>query len=230
MRFVMEKIKVIVADDHPVYREGLCRLLRDEIDFNVVAMAENGAEAVESARKLQPDVAIMDVSMPKLNGIEAARQIRRDCPGTAILMLSADSYQSLVLAALRAGAVGYLSKNTPVVELIGAIRMARSGGGVFNIKAIRALLRQGASGQLEKRETYQELHPREVQVLTLAAKGIGNKKIGDQLGISERTVQTHLVNIFRKLNVTTRTEAVLHALREGWLTLESLENEEEVAS
>ena len=91
----MEKIKVIIADDHPAFREGLCRLLREEADLDVIAMSENGAEAVESAKKLQPDVVIMDISMPKLNGIEAAKQIRIACPGTAILMLSADSYQSL---------------------------------------------------------------------------------------------------------------------------------------
>jgi DNA-binding NarL/FixJ family response regulator len=226
----VEKIKVIIADDHPAYREGLYRLLREELDFDILAMLENGDEAVESARKLKPDVAIMDVSMPKMNGIEATRQIRKDCPGTAVLMLSADVYQSLILASLRAGAVGYLSKNAPVVELKGAIRLARSGGGVFNMKAIRALMRMCVSNHLENSQNSAELHPREVEVLTLAAKGVGNKKIGDRLGISERTVQTHMVNIFRKLNVTTRTEAVLHALREGWLTLDSLENEEKTAS
>ena len=222
----MEKIKVVIADDHPAFREELCRLLREETDIDVIAVAENGKEAVESAKKLQPDVAIMDICMPKLNGIEAAKQIRIACPGTAILMLSADSFQSLVLAALRAGATGYMLKNAPTSELIGAIRMARSGGGVFNMKAISTLV----SRVISARRNSDELHPREVQVLTLAARGVGNKKIGDQLGISERTVQTHLVNIYRTLQVSSRTEAVLHALKEGWLTLDNLTNEEEVAS
>ena len=131
----MDKIKVMVADDHPAFREGLCRLLKDETDLEVVALPEDGEEAVESARKLQPDVAIIDISMPKLNGIEAAKQIRVAAPTTAILMVSAYSYPSYVLAALRAGAAGYLLKNAPLNELISAVRLVHSGEGVFDLKA-----------------------------------------------------------------------------------------------
>ncbi len=224
-----DKIKVMVADDHPAFREGLCRLLKDEEDLEVVAMPEDGEEAVESAKKLQPDVAIIDISMPKLNGIEAAKQIRVASPSTAILMVSAYSYPSYVLAALRAGAAGYLLKNAPLHELISAVRLVHSGEGVFDLKATGKILRRLATDKVEKRKDLEELHPRELQVLNLAAKGVGNKEIANQLGISERTVQTHLVNIFRKLRVSSRTEAVLHALKEGWLTLDDLPNKDETA-
>jgi two-component system, NarL family, response regulator LiaR len=222
----MEKITVLVADDHPAFREGLCRLLKDETDFQVVGMAEDGEQAVQSATKLRPDVAIIDISMPKLNGIEAARQIRVASPSTAILVVSAYSYPSYVLAALRAGAVGYLSKNAPLHELISAVRLIHSGEGVFDLKATGNILNRLATDRVEKRKDLAELHPRELQVLNLAAKGVGNKEIANRLGISERTVQTHLVNIFRKLSVRSRTEAVLRALKEGWFTLDDLANKD----
>ena len=218
----MDKIKVMVVDDHPAFRDGLSRLLQEEQDIEVVATPGDGEEAISLADKLKPNVIVMDISMPKMNGIEATKQIKAIEPGIAILIVSAYSYQSYVLAALRAGAAGYLLKNAPLHELIRSIRLVNSGEGVFDMQITGNLLRRLAAEKGEKRKDIEELHPRELQILTYAAKGMGNKEIAGQLDISERTVQTHLVNIFRKLRVSSRTEAVLQGLKQGWLTLDDL--------
>jgi DNA-binding NarL/FixJ family response regulator len=223
----MEKIKVLVADKHPIFREGLCRLLEDENDLEAVGKAADGAEAVRLAKELLPDVAIIDVAMPGINGIEAATQIRATSPGTAILMMSAYGYESYMLASLRAGAAGYLLKNIPLRDLINAIRLVHAGEGVFDLKAASRILSRVAGDKGEEKRDLEGLRRRELEVLRLVAKGLGNKEIAAQLVISERTVQTHLVNIFRKLGVSSRTAAVFTALKEGWLTLDDLPSKEE---
>ena len=213
---------MMLADDHPAFRDGLSRLLCDEPDLEIVATSGDGEQVIELARKLKPNIIVMDISMPKLNGIETARQVKASCPEIAILMISAYSYPSYVLAALRAGASGYLLKNAPVPKLKKAIRLVSSGGGVFDMKATGNILRKLADNKVEKQKDLKELRPREMQVLTLVAKGLANKEIAKNLEISERTVQTHLVNIFRKLQVNSRTEAVLQGLKKGWMTLDDL--------
>jgi two-component system, NarL family, response regulator LiaR len=218
----MEKIRLMVVDDHPAFRDGLSRLLQEEEDLEVVATPASGEQAIELSGKLKPAVIIMDISMPGVSGIEATKQIKSKNPEITILMVSAYSYQSYILAALRAGASGYLLKNAPLQELIKAIRMVFSGEGVFDMKVTGSVLRSLASGQPEKRKDADDLHPRELEILTIAAKGGSNKEIASRLDISERTVQTHLVNIFRKLRVSSRTEAVLKGLRAGWFTLDDL--------
>jgi DNA-binding NarL/FixJ family response regulator len=218
----IKKIKVLVADDHPVFREGLCRLLEDEKDIEVVAQAADGKEAIKLAKELLPDVAIIDVVMPGVGGIEATRQIKAACPATAILMVSAYAYEAYILASLQAGAAGYLLKNALSSQLVNAIRLVHGGEAVFNFKAISKSMRRIIGDKGELKGSLEGLHRRELEVLKLAAKGLSNKEIAAELFISERTVQTHLVNIFRKLKVGSRTEAVLHALKEGWLTLDDL--------
>lgn len=218
----MKKIKVMVADDHPAFREGLCRFLEDEKDLEVVAKPVDGAEAVDLAKELRPDVAILDIAMPNLNGVEAAKQIKNTCPNTAILMVSAYDYDSYILASLRAGAAGYLLKNTPINEMINAIRLVHVGEAVLDLKAVGKVLRYLAIEEDEERRDIEVLHHRELEILKQAAKGKSNKAIGEGLVISERTVQTHMVHIFQKLGVGSRTEAVLRALKEGWLTLDDL--------
>lgn len=218
----MKKIRVLVADDHPVFQEGLCRLLEAENDIEVVAKAATSEETVRLAKDLMPDVAIIDVAMPSFNGIEAARQIKGACPTICILMLSAFGYESYLLASLRAGAAGYLLKTTPPRELVSAVRSVDTGEAVFNMKAISKTLRHLTAEESEQKKGAGELHHRELEVLKLAAKGMSNAKIATELCISDRTVQTHMFNIFGKLTVGSRTEAVLRALREGWLTLDDL--------
>ncbi|MBI2869008.1 MAG: response regulator transcription factor [Chloroflexi bacterium] len=215
------KIRVLVADDHPALREGLSRLLGDETDMEVVGVAGEGGETVRLARQSSPDVIIMDIAMPGLSGIEAAKQIKETSPDTAILMMTAYDYESYILASLRAGAAGYLLKDTSLRDVVNAVRMVFNGESVFALKATSKLLRRLDPQGSQDRGT-PDLQSRELEILRLAARGISNREIALKLEISERTVQTHLVNIFRKLKVGSRTEAVLRALRLGWLTAEDL--------
>jgi len=216
------EIRILIADDHPAFREGLCRLLDEEPDISVVGTAADGEIAVELAGQIKPDVAVLDVTMPKLNGIEATKQIRTLSPGTNVLIVSAHDFSSYVLAALRSGAAGYILKTAALGEIINAVRLVNAGEGVFDLKAGGRILCRLADGKIADKRAIELLHPRELEVLKQAAKGMGNKEIAKELVISERTVHSHLINIFRKLEVGSRTEAVLHALKEGWLTLEDL--------
>ena len=217
----MLKITVVIGDDHPAFREGLSRLLNDETDIQCVGKAADGLEVVLLVKESRPNVAIIDVSMPNLNGIEAVKQIKAACPGTAILIVSAFDYHSYVLASLQAGALGYMSKDRPLSELVSAIRLVNNGDSVIGIKTTDKIMNHLTGGYKGDR-VFKQLLPREIEVLRLAAKGMSNKGIAAELIISERTVQTHLVNIFKKLQVNSRTQAVLHALTKGWLTLDDL--------
>jgi len=167
-------------------------------------------------------VAIVDVTMPVIDGIEATKQIKAECADTNVLIVSAHSFGSYILAALKAGAAGYVLKTAALDEIVNAVRLLHAGEGVFDLKAGGRVLCRLAGGSVDGRDAVELLHPRELEVLRLAARGMGNKEIARELVISERTVHSHLINIFRKLKVGSRTEAVLHALKEGWLTLEDL--------
>jgi len=218
----MEKIRVLVADDHPVFQEGLCRLLADEDDLEVVARPTNGQEAIRLAKELVPDVAILDVVMPEFNGLEVAEQVKTACPGTAVLMVSAYDYQSYLIGSLRAGASGYLLKSASPRELISAVRAVHAGQAVFGAGTARKLIGRLAADKAGKSGGYDELPERELEVLKLAGRGLTNRQIGAQLGISGRTVQTHMANLFERLRATSRTDAVLEGLRQGWLTLDDV--------
>ena len=215
----MEKIRLLIADDHPAFREGLSRLLEEEEDLECVGISADGEEAVRMVEELHPDVAIIDVSMPNLDGIKATEKIKAACPDTAVLMISAFDYQSYVLASLKAGASGYMSKDRPLRELISAIRLVRGGDSILDLKATDTIVQCLIDSERGGKTGFDELQSRELDVIKLTAKGMSNKDIADELFISERTVQTHLINIFRKLGVSSRTQAVLYALRKGWITI-----------
>ena len=217
----MDKIKIIIADDHPAFREGLARLLADEKDLEVIGQAANGEEAVKLTNDLKPDVALIEVTMSRLSGVEATRRIKAESPDTAVLIVSAFNYQNYILAALRSGAAGYLTKDTPIPEMAAAVRLAHAGDGIIDRTAASKIVRQMVEDKSRKKGGL-DLYPRELEVLRLTAKGLRNKEIARDLNISERTVQAHLSNIFGKLNVDSRTEAVLQALKEGWLDISDL--------
>lgn len=220
----MKRTRILIADDHPVFREGIRNLLKGEDDMEVIAEASDGEETIKLSTELKPDIVVMDIIMPKINGIETAKHIKAALPTTAILMLSAYSYESYVLAALQAGAAGFLSKTAHSDELINAIRTVRIGEPVLDQTiAYKILNRLVSTTDSKSGAIIDQLHSRETEVLKLAAKGMTNKEIAQELAISERTVQTHFANIFRKLNVGSRIEAVLFALREGWFSWEELQ-------
>lgn len=220
----MGKISILIADDHTLVREGTRDRLNREEDFEVVGEAADGEEAVRLVNQLKPDVAIVDIAMPNLNGIEATKQIKKTRPGTAVLVLSAYDDDQYVYAALEAGADGYLLKNVRGRQLVDAIRDVYAGEVVLAPHVARKVVQWFSSlshGQrIEAAADY--LSERELEVLKLAAKGMGNKEIAAELSLGVRTVQSHLSHIFDKLGVSSRTEAVLRALKEGWLSFEHI--------
>jgi len=218
------KIRILIADDHAVVREGTRRILEQESDMEVVGEAGDGEEAVNLATSLKPDVAIMDISMPKMDGIEATKLIKAACPSISVLALSAYDDDQFVFSLLEAGAAGYLLKSVRSRELLDAIRAVYSGESVLHPSIARKVLNRfvSASGKPEGKEPSGMLSDREMEVLKLAAKGLSNQDIAEKLCLSIRTVQGHLGHIFNKLQVGSRTEAVVRALKEGWVTLDDV--------
>jgi DNA-binding NarL/FixJ family response regulator len=200
------KIRVLVVDDHVVVRSGLEQLLATTADIELVGTASNGIEAIEAVAALHPDVVLMDLSMPELDGVEATRRISADHPSSRVLVLTSFSDQTRILDALSAGADGYLLKHADPDDIADAIRSVHTGGAPLDPKAARALIESRRTG----RDTPQ-LTDREREVLLLVRDGLANKQIARRLGIAERTVKAHLTSVFQRLGVTDRTQAALWA-------------------
>ncbi len=213
----MKPIRILLADDHVVMRGGLRLLLEREADFEVVGEAADGRETVELARKLEPDVIVMDVAMPNLNGIEATRQVVSAHPEIAIVVLSMHSDESYVLRALKAGARGYLLKDSAEGDLIRAIRAVQERKAYFS-PAISKLLVEDYMRQMQQRnveDSYDLLTNREREVLQLLAEGKSNKEVAQMLNLSLYTVETHRGNLLQKLNLHSVPELILYAVRKG---------------
>jgi two-component system, NarL family, response regulator LiaR len=220
----MSTIKILIADDHAVVRDGTRQILEQESDLEVIAEAADGAEAVKLAGSTKPDVAIIDISMPGVDGIEATRQIKSLYPSIAVLILSAYDDDQFVFSLLEAGAAGYLLKSVRGRELIEAVRQVHAGESVLHPSIARKVLNRfvPASGKTAGQKSVEVLSDREIEVLKYATRGLSNQEIADDLCLSLRTVQAHLGHIFNKLQVSSRTEAVVRALKEGWVTLEDI--------
>jgi DNA-binding NarL/FixJ family response regulator len=216
-----QSIRVVLADDHAVVRKGIREFLEEAGDIQVIAEAATGAEAVALTLEHQPDVAVLDIQMPEMGGIEATRQIKAQAPGVHVLVLTAYDDDPYIFAMLQAGASGYVLKTAPSDELVRAVQAVARGESALDPAVTAKVMAQLASGRPAGARTAVEgLTERELEVLRLAAQGDTNRAIGHKLGISDRTVQGHLANIFGKLGVSTRTEAVLLAMKQGWITLD----------
>ncbi len=220
----MPKIKILIADDHAVVREGTRQILAQEPDLEVVAEAADGEEAIRLAGEYKPDVAIMDIAMPKCDGIEATRKIKSLYPGIAVLILSAYDDDQFVFSLLEAGAAGYLLKSIRGRELIDAVRAVYAGESVLHPSIARKVLNRfvPTPDKAAAQKPVEVLSDREVEVLKLATQGLSNQEIAEKLCLSLRTVQAHLGHIFNKLEVSSRTEAVVRGLKVGWITLDDV--------
>jgi two-component system, NarL family, response regulator NreC len=210
-------IRIIIADDHAVMRRGLRLVLEQQQDFEIVGEAGDGREAVDLAEKLKPDVAVLDITMPNLNGIEAARQITAKQMGVSIVILSMHADEAFVLRALKAGARGYLLKESPESDFLNAIRLVSEGKSFFS-PAVSRMLVEDYVRQLQDREiedSFELLTPREREILQLIAEGKSNKDIAAMLGLSLYTVETHRGNMLDKLNLHTIPELIVYAVRKG---------------
>jgi len=220
----LDRIKILIADDHALMRDGIRRILEREPDFEVVAEASDGEQAVALTQSLRPEVAIIDIAMPNVDGIEATRQVKALCPATAVLILSAYDDDEFVFGLVEAGAAGYLLKSVQRQELVQAVRAIHAGESVLHPSIARKVLDHFVTSLAKPAEQAppDTLTEREHEVLRLAAQGLSNKEIGGELVLSVRTVQGHLGSIFSKLRVSSRTEAVIRALKEGWVTLDDV--------
>ena len=213
----MNPIRILLADDHTVIRRGLRALLERQNGFVVVAEAADGREAVETAAAVGPDVAVIDIGMPNLNGIEAARRITEKRPETAVVILSMHADESYVLRALKSGARGYLLKDSPEEDLINAIRAVHQGKAFFSPE-ISKMLAEDYMRQMRQRgveDSYELLTPREREILQMLGEGNSNKEVATKLNLSLHTVETHRGNLLEKLNLHSTAEMILYAVRKG---------------
>jgi DNA-binding NarL/FixJ family response regulator len=211
-------IRVLLADDHSVVRQGLRMFLGLDPELEVVGEARNGAEAVRLAQELTPDVVLMDILMPEMDGLEATRRIRAALPDTEVIALTSVLENEKIFDAIRSGAIGYLLKDTESEELRRAIKAAAAGQVQLSPQAAARLLRDDRPGEPQT----EALTPRETEVLQLLARGLANKEIARDLGIGEKTVKTHVSNILSKFGVLSRTQAALQAVRMGLIGSEDI--------
>ena len=219
----MKQIKVLIADDHALVREGIRNLIQGQEDMTVVGEAATGEKAIELTADLTPDVILMDIAMPDLNGIEATRQIKTLYPGVCVLILSAYDNEEFIFAVLEAKASGYLLKNVKGEELLNSVRAVYQGESILHPVVTRKVLerlREEKKTPVEKEPQY--VTQRELQIITLGARGMVNKEIAYELSISDRTVQSHWRNIFIKLGVCSKIEAIMFCVKNNLIKIDKM--------
>ncbi|MFD2169746.1 response regulator [Tumebacillus lipolyticus] len=209
-------IQVVLCDDHTILRDGLRNLLNSEDDLEVIGEAGDGKQAIELVERLQPDVVIMDINMPELSGVEAVERLIAKHPKLRILILTMFGQEEYLFRTMQAGACGYLLKDSPVSDVIQAIRTVMKGGSVLHPELTDKLF---ASFREKEKPEGEKLSPREHEVLTTLVKGLSNKEIAERLFISETTVKLHISNIYRKLGVKSRSQAIMHAVKEKLIVI-----------
>lgn len=222
---LQKSVSILLADDHPLMRKALRVTLENEPDFNIIAEANNGEDAVNLANQLQPNIIIMDVSMPVMNGLEATREIKEKYPQIAVLALTVHDDTEHVLKMLESGAAGYLTKNIFDQELVNALRSIVSGETVLESHIFKDVLKH-AFKYLKKpvvTNSNEKFSVRDIEILKLVARGLSNQAIAAELKLSFPTIKAYMVGIFSKLNVASRTEAVIAALRDGLLTNDDIQ-------
>lgn len=215
MSHMSEPIRVLIADDHPIFREGLRALLASVPDLALAGEATSGEEAIAMAEALQPDVVLMDINMPGAGGVAATRRITQVSPHVGVLMVTMFEDDDSVFAAMRAGARGYLLKETGQEELLRAVRAVAGGEAIFSPAIARRMMRYFSAARAGGSAILPELTEREREVLTLIARGKSNSEIGDRLVLSPKTVRNHISNIFAKLQVADRAQAIVRAREAG---------------
>lgn len=215
----MKRLRILIADDHTLFREGMRQLLEMERDIEVVGEASDGIEVVERARELQPDVILMDINMPVVNGVTALSQILAERPDTGIVVLTMFREDQYVFDTMRAGARGYLLKDAKPADLIFAIRMVARGASLIDPRMTTTVLKEfrRLASQVEPEQGIGGLTQKELEILKLLAMGLSNKEIGRRLCLAEKTVKNYLSTIFQKLQINDRVQAAIYALRHGLL-------------
>lgn len=220
-----EAIQILLADDHHVLRQGMAQVLDGQPDMAIVAQVGNGRDAIKAAQKFQPDIALLDINMPEMDGVQAARHIGDVSPDTGIIILTMYRRDEYVFEAIKAGASGYLLKEVELDELLAAIRAVAAGEAVIDPAIAGRLLAEFRRPQKSEETAEPDLAERDMEILGLLAQGLTNQAIADQLFISEKTVRNRLSLIFRKLHLENRTQAALYAMREGLAKPEQAEDE-----
>ena len=222
-----KNISVLIVDDHPLVRQALKNLIETQADMEVVAQAGNGEEALELAKKFLPNVIIMDIGMPVMDGLEATRQIKAQCPNIAILVLTVHTDQEHVSGILKAGAAGYLTKVSIGDDVINSIRTIMAGETVVEPSIMQQILSSVTTESVKSisSDIIDSLTPREILILRIVATGSSNKSIAVKMGLKEYTVKSYLKDIFAKIHVSSRTEAVIVGLKAGFINLEDLKLE-----
>ena len=211
----MDAVNILIVDDHTLFRTGIRKMLEAESDMRVVGEAATGREALEQSRQLMPDVILMDVKMPDMDGIEATRRLCREMPHVGVIFCTMFEDDEFVFAGLQAGGRGYILKDADPETMLRAIRAVAHGESLLGSTIAQKVMRQFSAVPDRQMAVVDDLTPRELEVLTLIAEGLPNKEIAQELTISEKTVKNHINNIFSKLHVYDRSQAMLYAIRQG---------------